>query len=79
MVLISQIFTILSFSPILGLRSNGHLQPAPAHPNVPTEEKSDFEKREKSDFEKANLARLASPVDTASLNTLSTQGSQSTV
>jgi len=66
-------------SPILGLRSNGHMQAEPPHPNVPTGEKSDFEKSEKSYFEKENLGKPASPVDTASLNTLSTQGSQSTV
>ena len=63
------------------------MQAEPPHPNVPAGEKSDFENTEKSDFEnteksyfeKQNLAKPASPVDTASLNTLSTQGSQSTV
>ena len=56
-------------SPILGLRDPA--QAAAPHPNVPTSEKSDFER--------ITPSKAGSPADTASLNTLSTQGSQSTV
>lgn len=87
MILIWPKLTIVSCSPIHGIRPHGHVQATAPHPNVPTAEKSDFDKTEKSDFDKGEksdfekkyLSKPASPIDTASLNTLSTQGSQSTV
>ena len=64
----SLLMTKFCSSPILGLRPHGYPQATVPHPNVPTTTSSEFDKN--------NLGKPSSPIDTASLNTLSTQGSQ---